>query len=44
MSDRWQQITEAFHVALDRDAARAAYSTKRVPEMRAEVDAMTQRI
>ena len=42
--DRWQQITEAFHVALDRDAAaRAAYLDEACagdPALRAEVDAM----
>src|SRR5436190_1990642 len=42
--DRWQQITEAFHVALDRDAAaRAAYLDEACagdPSLRAEVDAM----
>ena len=42
--DRWQQITEAFHVALDRDAAaRAAYLDEACagdPALRADVDAM----
>ena len=42
--DRWQQITEAFHVALDRDtAARAAYLDEACagdPALREEVDAM----